>query len=126
MVAEENFDSTDTQSELKLPKKEPEAKILIVDTAFHTIVAEALSQIDQDILVIDIEDSEGPGGERLGTINYEDFLATGDPGFNWDWPADEWDAISLNYTSGTTGDPKGVVYHHRGAYPTALCTFVPF
>ena len=59
-------------------------------------------------------------GERLGAIEYEDFLAEGDPDFAWAMPPDEWDAIALNYTSGTTGDPKGVVYHHRGAYLLAI------
>ena len=68
-------------------------------------------------LVIDYDDPEYTGaGERLGAIEYEDFLTEGDPDFAWQMPDDEWDAISLNYTSGTTGDPKGVVYHHRGAY----------
>ena len=70
--------------------------------------------------MIDVEDSEGPGGERLGELDYESFLAGGDPAFDWSLPDDEWQAISLNYTSGTTGDPKGVVYHHRGAYLNAL------
>ena len=59
-------------------------------------------------------------GERIGTVEYEDFLKEGDPDFAWAMPGDEWDAISLNYTSGTTGDPKGVVYHHRGAYLLAI------
>ncbi len=71
--------------------------------------------------MIDYDDPEyGGDGERLGTIEYEDFLAGGDPDFAWQMPDDEWDAIALNYTSGTTGDPKGVVYHHRGAYLLAI------
>ncbi len=68
-------------------------------------------------IVIDYTDPEfAVDGERLGSIDYEQFIASGDPEFDWQWPADEWEAISLNYTSGTTGNPKGVVYHHRGAY----------
>jgi fatty-acyl-CoA synthase len=97
-----------------------EAKLLITDTEFAPVVDRALAQLDRKPLVIDIADSEGPGGERLGEIDYEAFLATGDPNFAELTPRDEWDAISLNYTSGTTGNPKGVVYHHRGAYLNAL------
>jgi fatty-acyl-CoA synthase len=74
--------------------------------------------------VVDIADPQGPGGERLGAVEYEDFLAGGDPQFQWRMPADEWEAISLLYTSGTTGNPKGVVYHHRGAYLNALGNIV--
>ena len=70
-------------------------------------------------LVIDVDDPEFAGGKRLGEQTYEALLAEGDPDFAWRWPQDEWDAISLNYTSGTTGNPKGVVYHHRGAYLNA-------
>ena len=73
---------------------------------------------------IDVEDAEFEGGERLGDMDYEAFLATGDPEFAWRWPEDEWEAIALNYTSGTTGNPKGVVYHHRGAYLNAVCNIV--
>jgi len=101
-----------------------EARVLMTDSAFHATVAAALSQVEHDILVIDIEDSEGPGGKRLGTFQYEDFIATGAPDFCWQGPEEEWDAISLNYTSGTTGDPKGVVYHHRGAYLNAMANIV--
>ncbi len=79
--------------------------------------------------MIDIGDPQGPGGERLGAMEYEAFLGGGDPGFAWSLPADEWDAIALGYTSGTTGDPKGVVTHHRGAYLNAvsnvLCCSMP-
>ncbi len=72
-------------------------------------------------LVVDYDDPEFAGaGERLGKIEYEDFIKDGDPDFAWAMPGDEWDAIALNYTSGTTGDPKGVVYHHRGAYLLAV------
>ena len=71
--------------------------------------------------MIDYDDPEyGGPGERLGEIEYEDFVAAGDPDFLWSMPDDEWDAITLNYTSGTTGDPKGVVYHHRGAHLLAM------
>src|SRR6266852_2971237 len=100
------------------------AKVLITDTEFAPVIERALAQLDNKPLVIDIADSEGPhgadGGERLGEIEYEEFLAGGDPAFAELTPQDEWDAISLNYTSGTTGNPKGVVYHHRGAYLNAL------
>ncbi|MCE8509820.1 acyl-CoA synthetase [Ruegeria pomeroyi] len=93
-----------------------EAKALIVDPEFSTVVRDALAQIDRpDLLVIDIEDASFEGGERLGALTYEELLAEGDPEFAWSLPDDEWDAIALNYTSGTTGNPKGVVYHHRGA-----------
>ena len=97
-----------------------EAKVLITDTEFAPIIKAALAQLGRELLVIDVDDPQGPGGERLGSIDYEAFLAEGDPDFAWSLPADEWDAISLNYTSGTTGNPKGVVYHHRGAYLNAL------
>ena len=97
-----------------------EAKVLITDSEFAPVVALALAQLDQKPIVIDIADAVGPGGERLGEIDYEDFLATGDPAFPEVTPEDEWEAIALNYTSGTTGNPKGVVYHHRGAYLNAL------
>jgi fatty-acyl-CoA synthase len=97
-----------------------EAKVLITDTEFAPVVAEALAQLDKKPLVIDIADPRGPGGEPLGEMDYEAFLETGDPNCPELTPADEWDAITLNYTSGTTGNPKGVVYHHRGAYLNAL------
>jgi fatty-acyl-CoA synthase len=97
-----------------------EAKVLITDTEFAPVVAQALAQLDQKPVVIDTADAMGPGGERLGEMDYEEFLATGDPAFQEITPEDEWEAIALNYTSGTTGNPKGVVYHHRGAYLNAL------
>jgi fatty-acyl-CoA synthase len=104
--------------------KHGEAKILITDTEFSRTIGAALALLDKKPLVIDIADPQGPGGanggERLGAVDYEAFLAEGDPAFAELTPTDEWDAISLNYTSGTTGNPKGVVYHHRGAYLNAL------
>ncbi len=99
-----------------------EADVLITDTEFSPTIKAALEKIGRDILVIDIDDPEYDGeGEKLGEMDYEAFLATGDEDMDWDLPDNEWDAISLNYTSGTTGDPKGVVYHHRGAYLNATC-----
>ena len=97
-----------------------EAKVLITDTEFAPVIGRALAQLDKKPLVIDIADPAGPGGDKLGAVDYESFLAEGDPDFAGLTPEDEWDAISLNYTSGTTGNPKGVVYHHRGAYLNAL------
>ncbi len=93
-----------------------ETKVLITDREFAPTVGEALKLAKVKPLVIDYDDPEfAQDGARLGTIDYEDFLADGDPDFDWLMPDDEWEAISLNYTSGTTGNPKGVVYHHRGA-----------
>jgi fatty-acyl-CoA synthase len=97
-----------------------EAKILLTDTEFSPTIKEALELVENKPLVIDICDTEGPGGERLGEMDYESFIADGDPEFEWSLPDDEWRAIALNYTSGTTGNPKGVVYHHRGAYLNAM------
>jgi fatty-acyl-CoA synthase len=102
-----------------------EAKVLIVDREFSKVVKDALALCKADPLVIGYDDPEFAGpGERLGSIEYEDFLRQGEPDFAWLMPQDEWDAISLNYTSGTTGDPKGVVYHHRGAYLLALANVI--
>ena len=98
-----------------------ESKVLIADREFSKLAKEALALAKGKPLVVDYDDPEFAGaGERLGAIEYEDFLAAGDADFAWKMPDDEWDAISLNYTSGTTGDPKGVVYHHRGAYLLAI------
>jgi fatty-acyl-CoA synthase len=98
-----------------------ETKVLIVDREFSKVMKEAIANAKAKPLVIDYDDPEFTGaGERIGSIEYEDFLKEGDPAFAWTMPGDEWDAITLNYTSGTTGDPKGVVYHHRGAYLLAM------
>ena len=98
-----------------------EAKVLITDREFSGVVQVALDKAAVRPLVIDYDDPEfGGPGKLLGETEYEALLAEGDPDFAWAPPGDEWDAIALNYTSGTTGDPKGVVYHHRGAYLTAI------
>ena len=103
-----------------------ESKVVIIDREFSGVMKEALARAAVKPLVIDYDDPEFPDdaphpkGERIGSHDYEDFVSSGDEGFAWAMPDDEWDAISLNYTSGTTGNPKGVVYHHRGA---ALMTY---
>jgi len=100
-----------------------EAKVVIVDPEFAGVMKKALAlrKSGTPLLVIDVEDAlyAGPA-ERIGSIGYDEFIAAGDPAYGWQLPADEWDAISLNYTSGTTGNPKGVVYHHHGAALNAL------
>src|SRR4030095_9010392 len=101
-----------------------EAKVLVTDTEFAPVIKAALMRAQRKPVVIDVADPLGPGGERLGSTDYEAFIAQGDPAFEWKPPADEWDAISLNYTSGTTGNPKGVVYHSRGAYLNALSNII--
>ena len=102
-----------------------DARVLITDREFSPTVEAALARIDKKPLVIDVDDPEYDGpGKRLGGSDYEAFIATGDPQYAWRPPADEWDAISLSYTSGTTGNPKGVVYHHRGAYLNSICNIV--
>ncbi|MGI9311737.1 MAG: AMP-binding protein, partial [bacterium] len=127
-----------------------ESKALLVDAEFAPLAREALARSDAAPLVIDIVGDDDDGSDNnnsgddndngsddnngdnnandnnahIGALRYEDFLASGDGAHEWAWPADEWDAISLNYTSGTTGDPKGVVYHHRGAYLNALSNIV--
>ena len=100
-----------------------EAKVVIVDPEFAGVMQKALAlrKATTALLVIDVEDKLFSGEvKRLGSMTYEDFLATGDAAYAWKLPADEWDAIALNYTSGTTGNPKGVVYHHRGAAINAV------
>ncbi len=97
-----------------------EAKALLTDREFSPVIKEALRIIDREILVIDIDDVLAEGGELLGSMDYEAFLKTGDSESAHDAIVDEWQAISLLYTSGTTGNPKGCVYHHRGAYLNAL------
>ena len=101
-----------------------EAKVLLTDTEASKTIAEALAGLENPPLVIDIDDPLSDGGARLGTLDYEQLLAAGDANFAWSLPEDEWEAISLNYTSGTTGNPKGVVYHHRGAYLNAINNIV--
>jgi fatty-acyl-CoA synthase len=94
-----------------------ESKMVIIDTEFADVMKEALILADIDPVVVQYEDPEFPQtGPYIGELEYENLLSEGDPDFDWPGIDDEWDAIALNYTSGTTGDPKGVVYHHRGAY----------
>ena len=100
-----------------------EARAVIVDPEFAGLLAKALTlrQSTKDLLVVEVQDAlYGASSQPLGGLDYEDFLAGGDAHFAWALPADEWDAIALNYTSGTTGNPKGVVYHHRGAATNAI------
>ena len=97
-----------------------EAKILFTDREFSPVIAKALALVKAKPRVIDVDDVLFAGGEPAGETEYEDFIALGDPAFQWSFPPDEWDAITLNYTSGTTGNPKGVVYHYRGAYLNAI------
>ena len=97
-----------------------DAKLLITDTQFSPTIKKALSIYGKKIPIIDIHDDQAifkeGEGEKIGDWTYEEFLKTGEDNFNWSFPEDEWQAISLSYTSGTTGKPKGVVYHHRGSY----------
>ncbi len=97
-----------------------ETKVLLVDREFHRVVTEALAIAKVQPLVVDIDDPACEDRAQIGDTTYEEFIATGDADYAWDYPADEWNAISLNYTSGTTGNPKGVVYSHRGAYLNAV------
>ena len=96
-----------------------EATILFTDREFFEVVSKAVTELDREILVVDVNDPLFVGGEPMGSVDYEALLSEGSEEFITVRPSDEWDAISLNYTSGTTGDPKGVVYHHRGAYLNA-------
>ncbi len=99
-----------------------ETKVLLVDPEFAEVAAQAIALAPQNIIVIDVADDQYEHHQtspKIGQIEYETWLSQGDAEFDWQLPADEWDAISLNYTSGTTGNPKGVVYHHRGAYLNA-------
>ena len=95
-----------------------DAKVLIVDRQFHEVIAKALKNITNKITIIDIDDKDidTSSFKKIGELEYENFLNSGDENYKWKKPKDEWQAISLGYTSGTTGNPKGVVYHHRGAY----------
>lgn len=97
-----------------------ETKVLFTDREYSDTISQVLELLDKKPLVIDIDDKEFAGGELLGEMDYEEFIANGDPDFSCFHVDDEWQAISLNYTSGTTGNPKGVVFHHRGAYLNAL------
>ena len=102
-----------------------EAKVLITDREYAHAVKQAIATAGREMLVIDVDDPEYRGpGDRLGSIDYEALIAEGSPDFIFEQPSDEWNAISLNYTSGTTGNPKGVVYHHRGAYLNAMSNIV--
>ncbi len=95
-----------------------EAKVLVVDRQLHIEVKKALGILKRKIIIIDINDEHADQSkcEKIGELEYESFLNTGDENYDWKMPEDEWQAISLSYTSGTTGNPKGVVYHHRGSY----------
>jgi fatty-acyl-CoA synthase len=98
-----------------------QAKVVIIDREFSPVMKQALAQASVKPLLVDLDDPEYRGpGERLADSEYEEFIAQGDPAYAWKPPADEWNAIALNYTSGTTGNPKGVVYHHRGAALNAV------
>ncbi|MDA8537517.1 long-chain-fatty-acid--CoA ligase [Candidatus Pelagibacter bacterium] len=95
-----------------------DAKVLIVDRQFHEVITKALKNIKNKITIIDIDDKDidTSSFKKIGELEYESFLSSGDENYEWKKPKDEWEAISLGYTSGTTGNPKGVVYHHRGSY----------
>ncbi len=101
-----------------------QAKLLIADREFSPIVKEALHELAGPMPLVEIDD--GNGGASLGGTEYEDFLAEGDPAAGWSGPQDEWEPIALNYTSGTTGNPKGVVFHHRGAFLNAIGNAITF
>ena len=107
-----------------------ESKALCTDNELSPVVKKALEKLDKKILVIDVDDKlanhVNGSGENLGQFNYENFIQEGDKNFEWDLPTDEWQSLALNYTSGTTGLPKGVVYHHRGSYLMALGSVTAF
>ena len=97
-----------------------EAKVLLTDKEFSPTIKAALEKCEAKPLIIDIDDVLADGGNLLGVMDYEEFIRSGHPNFDWQLPTDEWQALSLNYTSGTTGNPKGVVYSHRGAYMNSI------
>ena len=103
-----------------------EAKVLLTDREYSDVIAEAVRIANLDILIVDIDDPLAQGGDLIGDLDYEALLREGDPDYEWTPPRDEWQAITLNYTSGTTGNPKGVVFHHRGAYLAALGNSLTF
>jgi fatty-acyl-CoA synthase len=103
-----------------------EAKLLLADREFHGTIAPALASARTKPIVIDIADAETEGHPRFGSVEYEDFIAAGDPAYAYPGPEDEWESICLLYTSGTTGNPKGAVYSHRGAYLTAMANALTF
>ena len=97
-----------------------EAKVFFVDREFSAVAKKACRMLERPPLIIDVNDPEYGQGKPASDLDYETLLAEGDPDFAWQWPEDEWQAIALNYTSGTTGNPKGVVYHHRGAFLNSM------
>ncbi len=103
-----------------------DAKVLITDREFSPVMSKALELLGRPIFVVDIDDPLGNSGELLGEVEYEEWIASGNPAFDLPGPLDEWDCLALLYTSGTTGDPKGVIYHHRGAYLNALGNAIAF
>ena len=103
-----------------------ETKVLFTDREFSEITSAALELVGHDVVVVNIDDVEAVGGEFIGDSEFETFIEHGDDEFEWQYPVDEWDAIALNYTSGTTGSPKGVVYHHRGAFLNAMANSMVF